>query len=72
MTASDNERRLATDPGGEQAAEDTTSEETRSARPDLIPSSPGGKASTASKEDIQRCAPDTINEGDGNYLEPPD
>ncbi len=66
MTASDKERRIATDPGGEQAPEDTDSEETRSARPDLIPSSPGGKASTASSENIQGCAPDTINEGDGN------
>jgi hypothetical protein len=72
MTASDKERRIATDQGGEQAPEDIPPKETRSTSPDPIPSTPGGKASTAADEDNQRCAPDTINEGDGNYLEPPD
>ncbi|WP_257454486.1 hypothetical protein [Archangium lipolyticum] len=67
MTAPDTEPRTTTEQGGEQAPEDT-----RSAQPDAVPASPGGKASTAPGEDIQVCASDTIDEGDGNYLEPPD
>jgi hypothetical protein len=54
-------------PAGEQGAK-----EVRSAAPEEESSVPGGKASTASPEDVEGYAPDTINDGDGNHLEPPD
>jgi hypothetical protein len=33
---------------------------------------PGGKASTAPADQIEGCSEDTITDGDGSYLEPPD
>ena len=73
MTASDKERRTAAEPEGEQPSkQESRSEEIRADRPEGLPSSLGEKASTAPSEEIQGCAPDTIRDGDGNYLEPPD
>ncbi len=39
---------------------------------DSEPSHPGGKASTVREAEIEGCSPDTIADGDGGYLEPPD
>ncbi|MFL5345731.1 MAG: hypothetical protein ACJ8AT_13135 [Hyalangium sp.] len=49
-----------------------TPKEAPSDRPDTEPSTSGGKAPTAPAEQITRCATDTIDDGDGSYLEPPD
>lgn len=54
-------------PAGEQAAE-----EDRSTQPETAPDIPAGKASTAPAEQIVECSADTIEDSDGNYLEPPD
>jgi hypothetical protein len=39
---------------------------------DSEPSNPGGKASTVPEGEIKGCTTDTIADGDGGYLEPPD
>jgi hypothetical protein len=57
--------------GDELVTEDTPSEPTRSAGSDAVPSTPGGKG-TATEEQIAGRADDTITDGDGSYLEPPD
>jgi hypothetical protein len=57
---------------GEQRSDDTPSKEALSGREDERSPHPGGKASTAPEEENKECTTDTINDGDGNYLEPPD
>jgi hypothetical protein len=71
MAETDTKRDAPAAAGDELVTEDTPSEETRSARPDVEPSTPGGKG-TATEEQIAGRAQDTITDGDGSYLEPPD
>jgi hypothetical protein len=71
MAERDTKRDAPAATGDELAPEDTSSEETRSARPDAEPAPPGGKG-TATDEEIVGCAADTIPLDDGSYLEPPD
>ncbi len=75
MTGPEKEGGIPVIPTGEQALEKdrqegVPSEDARSARPDAAPTE-GGKA-TAREEEIAGRALDTITDGDGNYLEPPD
>ena len=66
------ERGSAAPPGAEQPLEGVRSEEDRSAESDAVPSTPGGKATAGPDEQIVGRAIDTITDGEGNYLEPPD
>jgi hypothetical protein len=54
-------------PAGEEAAKEAFSEE-REAAPEV----PAGKASTVPADQAAGCSADTIEDGNGNYLEPPD
>lgn len=74
MTEPEKTRSAAGPPGGEKVSETTREkeEEVRSGRPEREPSNPEGKASTTSPEQVEGLAPDTIEDGDGSYLEPPD
>jgi hypothetical protein len=66
------ERGSAAPPGPENPLEGVEREEGRSADADAVPSSPGGKANAGPEEQIAGRAVDTITDGDGSYLEPPD
>lgn len=71
MTESETERVATVTTGGERTAEDARLEASRSDLADGEPSTPEGEASPA-PEKCERRAPDTIPDGDGHYLEPPD
>ena len=66
------ERGSASPPGPDKPLDDVRTEESRSAESDALPSTPGGKANAGPDEQIEGRAMDTITDGEGNYLEPPD
>ncbi|WP_143177704.1 hypothetical protein [Cystobacter ferrugineus] len=72
MRASEKERGATAPPGSDPPHEGAQPEESRSTEPDAIPTSPAGKANAGPNEQIEGYAMDTITDGDGNYLEPPD
>lgn len=67
MTEPEKKRDAVADPPGEQRPE-----EARSDHPDADPSTPGEKAWKIPADEIAGRATDTIDDGDGSYLEPPD
>jgi hypothetical protein len=72
MTEPEKTRGTAGPPGGEKDSETAREEEVRSGRPDLKASTPEDKTSKTPPEQVEGLAPDTIEDGDGSYLEPPD
>lgn len=67
MTEPEKKRGAATEFLEEQAPEEACLD-----RIDTAPSPPEGKASVILIEEIIGWATDTIDDGDGSYLEPPD
>jgi len=71
MNESELERSATSAPDDEQASEQTRSEEVRSARPEET-STQGVRFATDSKDRVEGCALDTIQDDDGSFMEPPD
>jgi len=71
MNESEMERSAAPAPDDEQAGEQARSEEVRSARTEET-STQGAKFTTDSKDRVEGCALDTIQDDDGSFMEPPD
>jgi hypothetical protein len=72
MQESEKERGATAPPGSDPPREGARPEEHRPAEPAALPSAPAGKANAGPDEQIEGYALDTITDGDGNYLEPPD
>jgi len=71
MNESERERSAASAPDDEQVSEQARSEEVSSARPEET-SPRGAKFATDSKDRVEGCALDTIQDDDGSFMEPPD
>ena len=71
MNESERERSAASAPDDEQMSEQARSEEVSSARPEET-SPRGVKFTTDSKDRVEGCALDTIQDDDGSFMEPPD
>ncbi|PTL79312.1 hypothetical protein [Vitiosangium sp. GDMCC 1.1324] len=71
MTEPIKERGLTAPPKDEQSDE-ARQEASRSSGQDAVPASPEGEANAGMGEQIVGVAMDTIVDGEGNILEPPD